>query len=207
MTRAHSIVHNTSLWLIRHGEPDESVHGRCYGRLDVGLSLKGRQQMEQVAARLRDQSFAAVYTSPQRRAMESMSILGFDPSDGTKILDAFREIDFGDWEGLSYEEIARRYPRLYEEWTERPTETSFPNGESFEHMCVRVLQAVEVLRQKHFNQSVAVMTHSGVIRIIVAHVLGIPDSRLFRVAQDYGAINRIRYVGDYPCLELMNGKA
>jgi broad specificity phosphatase PhoE len=107
---------------------------------------------------------------------------------------------------LKYDEIAKRYPQLYAEWMERPTATSFPNGETFEHMRVRVLEGVEALRRKHCNQNVALMTHGGVIRIIVADVLGIPDSRLFRIAQDYGAINRIRYLGDYPCVELLNGK-
>ena len=152
-----STIVETNIWIIRHGEPEDVAQGRCYGRLDVGLSPQGRLQLERVAAHLRGEPLAAIYASPRQRATESASILGSHHACGIEILEGMREIDFGDFEGLSYDEIAQRYPEIYRNWMERPTETRFPNGESSEHMRTRVVKTAELLRSRHANQSVAVV--------------------------------------------------
>lgn len=101
-----STIVETNIWIIRHGEPEDVAQGRCYGRLDVGLSPQGRLQLERVAAHLRGEPLAAIYASPRQRATESASILGSHHACGIEILEGMREIDFGDFEGLSYDEIA-----------------------------------------------------------------------------------------------------
>src|SRR5262249_28579904 len=138
----------TRLYLVRHGEPDDAWRGRCYGRLDVGLSPSGRAQAERTAAWLGAAPIAAVYASPLRRALESAAPIAAAHGLTPVAVRALREIDFGQLEGLSYDEAAERHPELYRAWMERPTEVSFPGGESYADMRERVQRAVLELRRQ-----------------------------------------------------------
>src|SRR5580658_4388292 len=109
----------TRFWLIRHGEPAEEARHRCYGSFDVGLSEKGRAQMAEIARYLKLESVSAIYTSPRSRALDSARIIAAGQSCPFEIEQDLREIDFGDLEGLSYDEIAARYPDLYQQWMEK----------------------------------------------------------------------------------------
>jgi alpha-ribazole phosphatase len=190
------------LWLIRHGEPAEHARQRCYGDLDIGLSDKGRMQMAQAVASLQEESIAAVYSSPRSRALESARML----AKGCPLIpvDDFCEINFGDFEGRTYDEIARSYPELFRQWMTTPTQVRFPNGESFSEMRARVLAAFHELRRAHEGQTIAIVSHGGVNRAILSWALRMPDEALFRIAQDYAAQNLLRFVEDVPVVELIN---
>jgi alpha-ribazole phosphatase/probable phosphoglycerate mutase len=196
----------TRLWLIRHGEPVPDVRGRCYGRLDVSLSPEGRRQIESVAERLAQEPLAAIYASPRKRALESAEIIATPHSCGIQTEDNLCEIDFGDFEGRTYDEISQRYPEIYRQWMERPTEVEFPHGESFSKLHARVTHALAVLMDRHSGQSVVLVTHGGVIRIVLADVLSIPPANVFRIAQGYAAVNLIQYIGSHPVVELVNNR-
>lgn len=195
----------TRVWLIRHGEPSEDSRGRCYGRLDVGLSALGRKQVQAVSDALKDELFSAIYVSPRKRTVESGAILAQGRSCGITIENRLCEIDFGDFEGRTYDDIAATAPDVYRQWMERPTETQFPNGESFSQMKKRVLQAFHHILRRHHGESIAIVSHGGVNRILLADALGVPAPNIFRIAQQYAAVNRICYIDDYPSVELVNG--
>jgi alpha-ribazole phosphatase len=190
----------TAVWLIRHAEPDASVHGRCYGSLDAGLSPTGREQAAHLGKRLVAEPFAALYSSPRRRAIETAEAIGTNIA----IVPEFRELNFGDFEGRTYDDIAATHPDVYRQWMETPTRAQFPNGESFTQMQVRVLNAYRDLLAKHDGQTVGIVAHGGVVRIILADALGVPDENIFRIAQRYGALNLIRYLGKSPSVEQIN---
>jgi broad specificity phosphatase PhoE len=111
---------------------------------------------------------------------------------------------FGDFEGRTYDDIAATHSKLYRQWMETPAEVRFPNGENFAQMRVRVLDAYRRLLARRHDQTVGIIAHGGVIRIILADALGIPDANIFRVAQRYAALNLIRYFDGYPSIELVN---
>jgi alpha-ribazole phosphatase len=194
----------TRVWLIRHGEPDSDVRGRCYGSLDVGLSPAGRVQMEHVAGRLKSEPLSAIYSSPQIRAAESARILASSHACGCQEDPRLRELNFGEFEGRAYDEIAARYPELYRQWMESPTKVQFPSGESFSQMRVRVIEALESILCEKEGQTVAIVTHGGVIRIAIAWVLQMPDESLFRLAQDYAAMNLLTWVDGVPQVQSIN---
>ena len=196
----------TRVWLIRHGEPAETARQRCYGSLDVGLSEAGRAQMRRVAEYLRGEQFSAVYASPRSRAMESAQILTAERCP-VEITPALREIDFGEFEGLTYDEIARRYPELYRRWMERPTEVQFPGGESFHAAQERVLAAFHAILREREGQTFAVVSHGGVNRILLGWALQMPDHCLFRLAQDHAAINLLAFLEGVPIVQAMNCRA
>jgi alpha-ribazole phosphatase len=194
----------TRLWLIRHGEPAEEVRHRCYGALDVGLSETGRAQMAQVAEYLRAEPVAAIYASPRSRALESARILAAGRSCPFEAVPDLREMDFGDFEGLTYDEIAARYSDLYRRWMETPTEVTFPNGEAFADMRVRVLRAVDAIRRERPGQTVMVVSHGGVNRILIAQALQMPDHCLFRLAQDHASMNLLSFLDGSALVQLVN---
>jgi len=194
----------TTVWLIRHGLP-ENVGGRCYGQQDLRLSMEGERQAKAIAAYLARQPLAHIYSSPLRRALETARAVAEPHRLSVETMDAFAEIHFGDFEGLGYDEIQARYPDIFMSWMERPTEAKFPNGENFQEMRQRVLGALDVVRTRQAAKTIVIVAHGGVIRAIVAQALAIPDSQIFRLAQRYGAVNRIDYFGHGATVELLNG--
>ena len=196
----------TRIVLVRHGEPEESVRGRCYGRLDVGLSARGREQVRRAKHLLTDVPFTTVYSSPRRRAIESAGLLAADRA-GVTVDERLREIDFGIFEGLTYDEIARRFPGQYEEWMKRPTDVAFPGGETFAAMAARVRDAFDDLRRTHTGQVIVVVSHGGVNRIALATALDLNLSRIFRLDQAYACVNVVDYFAHEPVVRLVNGTA
>jgi broad specificity phosphatase PhoE len=174
------------------------------GIWDVELSAEGRKQMQSVADRLSGESIRAIYSSPRRRALESAAILAEPLRVPVRPEERFREIDFGDFEGRPYDEIAQRYPEAYRQWMEHPAETQFPNGESFVEMKARVIQAAHDLYVRHQGETIAIVAHGGVNRILLAAALGVANTDIFHIAQRYAAINLLMLIGDYPSVELMN---
>ncbi len=197
----------TRIWLIRHGEPVEEARQRCYGSLDVGLSEEGRGQMACVAKYLATEPLTAIYASPLSRTRESATILAAAMGAPLEISAGLREINFGDFEGLTYDEIAARYPALYRQWMEQPTQIRFPNGESFSDMRKRVLEAFDEIRYAHRGHTIAMVSHGGVNRIVLAWALGMPDEYLFRLAQDHAAVNLLEFVDGTPIVKMLNYNA
>lgn len=195
---------NGRFLLVRHGEPVSSAQGRCYGRLDVGLSASGREQIALLARCLRQAPLAAVYTSPRRRARESAEIVARSHELSPAVDERLAEIDFGQLEGMSYDDAAERYPELYRVWMEQPTEVEFPGGESFDIMERRVLSAASELRLRHRGQVVAIVTHGGVNRALLRAALGMPKQSIFRLEQSYAAVSLVDYYPHAPVVRFVN---
>ena len=179
----------TTLYLIRHTEP--AVRGICYGALDVPLSAGGLAHAQTIAAELAGEKFATIYTSPLRRCFDLARILGEGRTCPLETVAALRELDFGRFEGRTYEDLARDYPDVYARWMESPTEVEFPGGESFTIMRTRVLAAARKLQLRHAGESVAVVTHGGVIRILLAEAQCLDPRRIFEIDVPYGPIRRV----------------
>jgi alpha-ribazole phosphatase len=201
---SHPASGDTVLWLVRHPEPDEAVRGICYGSLDVALSQRGIAQAQSIARRLSSQHLDAIYTSPRQRCVETARYIAAGRSCAVESVDALRELNFGDFEGHSYDEIARCYPDIYREWMEHPTEVHFPGGENFRTMADRVIDVTRELLARHSGGHILFVTHGGAIRIVLANVLVVQPKNIFRIAQSYGAVNRIRYSENTAAVELMN---
>jgi alpha-ribazole phosphatase len=198
---------NTRLLLIRHGEPEAEARGRCYGTLDVGLSDEGLRQADRLARALAQNGLAAIYTSPRRRALQTASALARVHGLAPVVDERLCEIDFGDFEGRTYEEIEREHPELFRRWMETPTEIEFPNGESYERFKARALLALASILDNHRRDTVAVVSHGGIARAILADCLSIPDAGIFRIDQSYGAISVVDWIDGVPIVRLVNGGA
>lgn len=191
------------LILVRHAEPQEDARGRCYGRLDIGLSVVGREHARALATRLACLDYGAVYASPRLRARETAAPVA--AAVGLELLtdDGLRELDFGALEGRTYDEIAESEPELYRAWMEAPTQVRFPGGESFADLKVRAIAALNRIRAAH--EAAVVVTHGGVLRAGVAEWLSMPDEAIFRLDQRYGGVTIVDWVDGAPLVRLLNG--
>ena len=197
---------NTRLLLVRHAQPKQEARGRCYGTLDVGLSARGHRRAQLLARTLDRIPLAAVYASPSQRAVETAAPLAAAHGLTPIIDEALREIDFGDFEGQSYDEIERSHPELYRQWMETPTLVQFPGGESYTRLRVRALAAMEAIRARQRGQTTAVVSHGGVLRAMLADCLAMRDDAIFRLDQSYGAISIIDWIDFMPLVRLLNAQ-
>src|SRR5712691_9620585 len=171
----------TRLLLVRHAPPKEEARGRCYGTRDIGLSVRGQRHAQLLARTLDRIPLAAIYTSPRERAIGTATPLAIAHGLTPIVDDALREIDFGDFEGQTYDEIAAKHPDLYRQWMEMPTLVQFPGGENYARLRVRALAAMEAIRACHDGETVAIVSHGGVLRAMLAGCLSIPDEAIFRI--------------------------
>jgi alpha-ribazole phosphatase len=193
----------TRLVLVRHGEPDESMCGRCYGRLDVPLSAAGLRRAAAVGEALRSHEIEAVYSSPLQRAFDTARAVASPHGLEAVLREALRELDFGELEGMSHDEIASDYPELYRFWMEDPSTVRFPGGEALSDLRARVLPEVAEIRERHEGQSVAVVAHGGVVRVVLAEALELPDAAFFRLDQPYGAVSVVDWIEDVPVVRVV----
>ncbi|MEM9489534.1 MAG: histidine phosphatase family protein [Myxococcota bacterium] len=195
------------LIVVRHGEPVATARGRCYGKLDVDLSERGRHQARLAGARLRAAGLHRIYTSPRLRASATAALIAsaVATSAGEPVVDErFAELDFGAIEGMTYERVAAEYPELYARWMATPTEVHFPDGECFADMAARVGAGSRELRQRHPGQAVAVVAHGGVARILLAEALRIAAADIFRIGYDYAGLSCIDWYDEIPLVRQVN---
>jgi alpha-ribazole phosphatase len=194
----------TRLLLVRHAETDPALRGRCYGRLDVPLSAEGHRQAGALAAALADVPLAAVYSSPLARARDTAAPIAADRGLEPVVEEGLVEIDFGELEGLAYDEIRAARPVVFRAWMEAPTSVRFPGGESFVDLRERVLAALGGLRELHRGEAVAVVTHGGVVRVVLADALGLADGAVFRLDQAYGGVSVVDWLPGTPVVRVVN---
>jgi alpha-ribazole phosphatase len=192
------------LLLIRHAAPVDDARGRCYGKLDIGLSAEGERQAEALARSLRGERLAVVVSSPARRAIETAIPLAAAQGLDVEIHDDLGELDFGELEGRTYDEIASSLPELYARWMSEPTSVRFPGGESYDDLRRRVERTVADLLDRHGDETVAVVTHGGVVRAAVAGILGLPAERIFRLAVDHASLTVVEWIGAEPVVRALN---
>ena len=161
----------TTILLARHGETDWNHEGRFQGHADRGLNAAGRAQATALAAELDASPPDAVYASDLRRAAETAHIVAarFDlPVD----LDAgLREVDVGEWSGLTWAEIGERYPGAVERHHTRGH--GWDHGESYEQMAERVIAALHRIAERHPGERVLVVVHGGTMRALAARIDGV----------------------------------
>jgi probable phosphoglycerate mutase len=166
--------------LVRHGEND-MVGKSLAGRLpDVHLNEKGQAQARQLAAGLAALPVKAVYASPLERAQETAAPIAKVQDLPVKTMPALLEIDFGSWQGKRLSRLKKG--RLWKTVQESPATFRFPDGESFVEAQARVAEGLNTVSEQYDEKDVVVCTaHSDVIRLAVAHFLGLPLDHFQRI--------------------------
>lgn len=156
---------STRLILIRHGETDWSAQKRYCGVADVDLNERGRTQAIGLSKRLKGEDVHKVYSSDLKRALRFAGIV----FNGISIerIQELREMRFGVFEGLTYEELMQKHPEVYAKWLNNPFEVDIPEGEEWKGFEGRVKSALDRIISLNKGRTVAVVTHAGPIKVIM----------------------------------------
>lgn len=196
------------LVLIRHCETDENNEKRYVGSKDMPLNRAGRKHAELLSFQLKDMHFDCIYSSGLIRAYETAKIIASFHSAGAGVenLSDLNEMNFGDFEGLTFEEIKINYPEKADEYLRDPLNFCFPGGETLQELNERVLRALDFILKKNASGTILVVAHGGTNRIILGKALNLPLKEHFRIKQDSGCINVIDFFEDFAVVSLMNSK-
>ena len=157
------------LYLARHG--DTGAIERYYGSTDIPLSPRGKEQAERLRDRLSGERIALVYSSDLQRALHTARVVASPHGQEPLPCPELREVDFGDYEGLTFSEIAQRDPQAHLSW--RTSGYRFPGGGSLEEVGQRVLAFSARLEAEKKGEGVLVVAHSGPLRWLLCHLLGL----------------------------------
>jgi len=177
---------------------------RFRGRVDIDLDEVGIKQAEAAAERIAKLQAAAVYSSPLRRAMTTAEIIARRSNLEAKLLPGLIDIDFGDWQGLSPDEVAARNNELYSKWLGSPHLVEFPGGESLAMVRERASSAVDSLITQHPAETVILVSHKVVCQVLVLILLGLDNSHFWEITQDVCAINLFEVRNGVPSALFLN---
>ncbi len=161
------------LLLARHGRTEWHRDNRYVSRTDIGIDETGREQARTLARRAREESSALVLSSPLERALLTAGPAAEACGVELETDDRLRELDFGDWEGKTFDEIRSEDPERAERFLES-AEHGFPGGEPLEEGATRILAVFEDLRLSHPGETVLVVAHNTLLRLGLCAMLGVP---------------------------------
>lgn len=194
----------TKIILIRHGETNWNLTGRYQGQTDIALSEKGLSQVKYVADRLYREAIDAVYSSDLDRAYQTAKGIAVKHKLSVKKDERFREINFGAWEGLTYDEIQAKWPNELKLFFSTTSQAEIPDGEKITMLAERVSAAIKQIVADNPDKTIAIVAHGMVIRAAIAHFLHLPLDYVWSLRQDNTAINVIGFYHGKAILELIN---
>ena len=175
--------------LIRHGSIDDKYRGRYIGSTDVPLSEKGIKESEAIGEYIRDIDCDHIFSSPMLRVRQTFeTALSPEKIKNIKYFDNIREIDFGAWEGKTFEEIEEEYPGEAEDWTKPANNFAFPEGSNLNDFH----EGIDLFKQTLVNSvgsRIMVFAHGGVILALLCNVLGIDKDKMLAFKADRGSIS------------------
>jgi broad specificity phosphatase PhoE len=186
----------TQIILARHGNTPWNKDKIFRGSKDIPLDDQGQQEARALAEWLKDETIQAAYTSPLSRSRDTAKAIAQHHGIEVKDLPGLADLSYGDWEGLPLKEVKVKYAELYRQWETAPHTVRFPQGETLEELRTRALAAVDEVVQRQPDQTVLLVGHRAVNKVIIAGLIGLDNSHFWRIAQDTTCINRFRLVED-----------
>jgi broad specificity phosphatase PhoE len=191
------------LILIRHGETLWNKEGRVQGFSDIDLSAAGHQQARQLALSLKDHPIHAVYSSPLIRAQKTARIINQYHDAPVYIESGLMEMDQGDFEGLSFQELMACEKSFLQKWIADPASMQIPNGESFMELQTRAWKAIESILDK--SEDALVVSHNFTIAAILCKIKNISLSQFRKVCVGTASKTIIKFGNGTASIELFNG--
>jgi probable phosphoglycerate mutase len=180
----------TRIILVRHGQTEWNRIEHFRGRADVPLNETGLAQAEATGKRVASEwQPVAVYTSPLSRSVKTAESIAKHYDLKVQIHPSLADIDYGEWQGLSPEEAGQRWPEEIDAWYNRPHLARIPGGETLFDLRARTMQTVNELAARHAGETIVLVGHTVINRIILLGILGLGNDRFWRIKQDTCAIN------------------
>lgn len=182
--------------LIRHGESEDNVR-KVFSRDSTVLTENGIRQIEKTREKLQHYNFSKVYVSPLQRTIQTLHHLGLEGQEEKMV----REMNFGIFTGLTFDEYKKKYPRETENWMSDSFNYTIPQGESISDTYKRVESFLEQVMER--GEDALIVTHEGIIRLACSWVIGSVD-HFFRFRADNGSITIISADEEYRYIKKLN---
>jgi len=180
-----------TIFLIRHGQPIlPDQQRRFIGQTDLEISERGIKQAHAIGRILKKQKIEMIYSSDLKRSVATAEIIAKEQALTLHPLTELREIDLGAWENTLFSDIARQFPKAFEERGRDIGYFKPPGGESFAELKMRAMKAFDMILSTDASK-IVIVGHAGINRVILCSLLKIPLSNLFKITQDYGCINHL----------------
>ena len=166
----------TRFYLIRHGETDWNKAGRYQGRTNIDLNAEGREQARLLGERFRFLPLDALYVSPLNRAVETANEVARTTGITPVTDEHFIEINFGEWEGHTIEELSEKFGSAYTDFFRDPFDHPVPGEGSFQNAMDRAIEGFNILAERHKGQNVAIISHGGLLRVMLVGLLEMGDA-------------------------------
>ncbi len=194
----------TRLYLIRHGQTEENNTGVLAGSTDVPLNDHGRAQAAILRGRINALEVNTLFSSPLQRATETATII-FGETAPIITDSSIQEYHFGEWEGLHFKEIEELYPDEWKMWLTDWEQTRIPGSEAFAAFKQRVTSFVDELVTANQGQKIAIVSHGGCIRTLLAHYFceSVKEG-YWKFKVDNAALTELEFLGDMPIMVRFN---
>jgi phosphoserine phosphatase len=195
----------TKILLTRHGHVEGIKPERFRGREPLALTAHGRAQAAALAQRIAGAwQPSHIYTSPLGRCIETATAIAKACGIAAEACDALNDIDYGAWQFKTSAEAKALDPTLFAAWFATPHLVRFPNGESLQDVAARVADAMRMVQARHAEETVVLVGHDSVNRVLLLGFLSLPLSAYWRIAQNSCCINEIDIGGGNVCIRGIN---
>ena len=194
----------TRLYLLRHGEVEARYHRVFGGKIDMELSPLGHDQVKALADYFRRHPPHVMYSSPMKRVQQTLAPLAQWTGLSPVVLPGLREVDFGVWTGLGWEQVYEKYKVSAFDWLKELEAGSIAEAEPTAHFRERVENALQHILAESPNKEVAVVAHGGVIRMLLSLLLDVPFVRTGMFDVEYASITKVKVAGSKREIELLN---
>ncbi len=195
------------LLLVRHGITESNSARKFVGYSDVELSTAGYRQVERLRERLVDDKIDAVYSSDLSRALVTAEVISSEHKVDIVTCPELREVNYGNVEGLTFEEISRLYPEVAESLTNFSLRLKFPGGEDFEAFIERASKFLDKLKRHTPSQTILIVSHSGPLRVLVCRLLGIDVGHWRQIRLDNASLSIVETYSRGAVVSLLNDTA
>ncbi len=197
------------IFLVRHGETDWNRTRRFQGRSNVPLNEEGKNQARALASVLKDENFAAIYSSPLSRALETAGFIKeFHSSLAVTEEEGFIEMELGEFDGLDARLWAEQYPDFRKAWQEKPATMRMPGGENLEEVQDRALNTLNrILPQYPSGTALLICSHNFVLLTILCHALELSLDRFREIRKGTASFSIISRQADRFVVEVMNERS
>ena len=180
----------TTIDLLRHGEPEGGEMFR--GHTDLPLTELGWQQMHAAVEAEAVVPWQRIFSSPLQRCCDFAKQIAERHSLEHHVDHQLREISFGDWDGMSFEQVRQQHQTALKLYWQDVVENTPPNGEAMQIFNQRVISSWQKLLDSHAGEHLLLVTHGGVIRILLAAVLDMPLKSVTRLNVPYACLSRVQ---------------
>ena len=193
-----------NIYLVRHGRIRINENEKSFiGQADLPLSEEGEEQVKRLGEILCGVEISSVFCSDLARSVVTAEKISEYHGISPVVKSELREISLGDWDGLTFSEIIRRYPSEFRQRGLDIVNFRPPNGESFQDCGKRVIKVFKSIVNSS-KGNIVIAGHAGVNRLLLCHVMGLPVENLFNITQDYGCLNIISFRTSHFRIKLLN---